>query len=90
MVRPSCSAHNQASKLCEIECFIGCWTYCTVLSAEMHCQKHFPAHLNNILLRIGKNTNYTKSLTVNTEGLQKVCPNLGSNFEVLLFYSAVW
>ena len=56
----------------------------------MHCQKHFPAHLNNILLRIGKNTNYTKLLTVNTEGLQKVCPNLGFNFEVLLFYTAVW
>ena len=51
--------------------------------------KTLPDHLNAIFKGLVKVVNYIKSSAVNTRLFRKLCQDMGSNFEVLLFYTSV-
>ena len=65
------------------------------LATGVHCfihrealvSKTLLAHLNTILKGLVKTVNYIKSSAMNSRLFQKLCQDLGSDYEVLLFYA---
>ncbi|KAG6930713.1 zinc finger BED-type containing 8, partial [Chelydra serpentina] len=56
---------------------------------EALASKTLPDQLNNIFKGLVKVVNYIKSLALNTRLFKRFCQDMGSDFDVLLFYTSV-
>uniref|UniRef100_K7G9A2 DUF4371 domain-containing protein n=1 Tax=Pelodiscus sinensis TaxID=13735 RepID=K7G9A2_PELSI len=59
---------------------------------RVHCltSKTLPDQLNAIFKGLVKVVNHIKSLALNTRLFKRFCLDMGSNIDVLLFYTSVW